>query len=267
MIPKDAYAIIIGSMKSGTTALYNYLIEHPHICGAVYKEPEFFSENQGHALQIDNYEKLWNFNTNKHKIALEASTGYTKYPSEPNVPRSIYNYGIQPKFIYIVRNPIDRILSQYQHVISNENWSNNKIVSSKTISLSSYFLQLSKFRQYFPKENILIVSYDELSKRPGETVSRVFKFLEIDRFYLNNYKIYNKTNFTDPAEALLSQKYPSIYNLLPETAKNKIFNLSFSKKAMDLLRRKQIKTLRKKLRGDMKKFQDEYGFDVSEWGF
>ena len=60
-IPKDAYAIIIGAMKCGTSSLYSYLEGHPEICPAVGKEPEFFSENQALTLQVDNYSDLWSF--------------------------------------------------------------------------------------------------------------------------------------------------------------------------------------------------------------
>jgi hypothetical protein len=83
-IPKDAYAIIIGSMKCGTSSLYSYLEGHPEICPAVGKEPEFFSENQAITVQVDNY----SVNDSVHKYALEASTGYTKYPSEPYVAKN-----------------------------------------------------------------------------------------------------------------------------------------------------------------------------------
>ena len=88
-IPKDAYAIIIGAMKCGTSSLYTYLEGHPEICPAVGKEPEFFSENQAITLQVDNYSDLWSFNESVHKYALEASTGYTKYPTEPNVAKNM----------------------------------------------------------------------------------------------------------------------------------------------------------------------------------
>lgn len=57
-IPRDAHAIIIGAMKCGTTSLYNYLQDHPEICSAITKEPEFFSENQSHGVHVENYNEL-----------------------------------------------------------------------------------------------------------------------------------------------------------------------------------------------------------------
>src|SRR3954463_14010007 len=99
-------------MKSGTSSFYRYLSQHPQICQAKVKEPEFFSEHQAHKHLCDKYSDLWEFDPDRHRIALEASTGYTKFPSEPNVPRNIFEYGLRPKMIYCVRNPFERIISQ-----------------------------------------------------------------------------------------------------------------------------------------------------------
>jgi hypothetical protein len=98
-IPRDAYAIIIGAMKCGTSSLYSYLQNHPEICPAIIKEPEFFSENQGHGVQVDNYNDLWSFDCSVHKYTLEALTGYTKYPLEPNVPKNIFSYDTGGEFV------------------------------------------------------------------------------------------------------------------------------------------------------------------------
>ena len=121
-IPEEAYAVIIGAMKCGTTSLYYYLAQHPEICPAIRKETEFFSENQGHGVRVDKYEDLWDFDRSVHKYALEASTGYAKYPMEPNVANNILDYGIRPKFIYIIRNPFDRIQSHYNSMRYEPGW-------------------------------------------------------------------------------------------------------------------------------------------------
>src|SRR5262249_47769756 len=108
-IQPDAYVMIIGAMKSGTSSLYHYLTQHPEICACVKKEPEFFSAHQLHRYQnVSDYQDLWTFNPAVHRLALEASTGYTKYPEEIDVPRKIHDYGLRPKFIYLVRNPFER---------------------------------------------------------------------------------------------------------------------------------------------------------------
>src|SRR5579864_1872053 len=94
-IPNDAYVIIIGAMKCGTSSLFNYLASHPAICKCVTKEPEFFSAHQLHRRKgVAAYEHLWSFDPDVHLYALEASTGYTKYPEERDIPEKMYRYNI-----------------------------------------------------------------------------------------------------------------------------------------------------------------------------
>lgn len=62
-IPQNAYLLIIGAMKSGTSTLYNHIAKHPQICPCIdHKEPEFFSSYQNHGTKVKKYEDLWKFN-------------------------------------------------------------------------------------------------------------------------------------------------------------------------------------------------------------
>lgn len=113
--PRDAHVIVIGAMKCGTTTLFAHLARHPEIAGSRVKEPEFFSEHQGHGVDVDRYEELWDFDPATHRYCVEASTGYMKYPVEMSVPDRLLEAGIEPRFLYVVRDPIDRMESQFNH--------------------------------------------------------------------------------------------------------------------------------------------------------
>jgi len=230
-IPNDAYAMIIGAMKCGTTSLYNYLQGHPDICPAVVKEPEFFSKNQGHGVCVKNYCDLFSFNNSIHKVALEASTGYAKYPADPNVAKTIFDYGINPKFIYIIRNPFDRIVSHFSFMQEAEPALFN-IVNNHTINLSNYFLQLEQYRQFFPIENMLILDFDSLKHNPQQTLKQVYEFLNISADYFPN--TYSIENVTYAKRLLTEQEKAAVYERLKDSMTN-----------LHLV----------------------YGVDVSKWGF
>ena len=115
------FALIIGSMKSGTTSLFNYLSQHPEIAGSIVKEPNFFSYNERWEQGWEWYMQQWaNWNPNVHKIALEATINYTKYPVYPNAAARINQVSDRAnfKFVYVLRNPIERIESQYTYDLS-----------------------------------------------------------------------------------------------------------------------------------------------------
>lgn len=237
-IPKGEFAMIIGAMKSGTTSLFTYLTEHPKICGSIVKEPEYFSEHQGHALTGNyNYEDLFDFKQEKHKVLLEASTGYTKYPLEQHVPKNIYNYGLLPKFIYLVRNPFERTISYYYHVKGND--SIDKIID-KSISVSNYYLQLCHFREYFQKGQFLVVDFDEFRANTKSVIQNIHQFLGVEDYYLEEYLIENKTMQRSDSDSDLNDI------MLTTKQYNKIFNA---------------------LNSGMRKLQNEFEIDVSKWGF
>ena len=85
------YVLIIGSMKCGTSSLYTSLVRHPEICPCTKKEPEFFTFDTKHDFP---YEQLWEFDSQRHRYVIEASTGYTKFPMRTSVPQRIKSYGL-----------------------------------------------------------------------------------------------------------------------------------------------------------------------------
>lgn len=270
-IPAEAYAIIIGAMKCGTSSLYRYLVNHPEICPCLKKEPEFFSEHQGHRFSgVRRYEDLWNFDLKRHRFALEASTGYTKYPEEVDIPKRIFDYGLKPKFIYIVRNPFDRIRSHYEHLRAHfpDFDSSTPLTSDTFVNTSNYALQLDQFRRFFPREDLLILNFDDLRNRPQNCVLQARRFLGISDVDLpTQYSVYHQT--ASPGETFLSHR-PSLRRmgrLLPKPAR-KAGKLALER----LLKRPQWKAREydivfERLAKEMYRFQAEYGFDVSKWGW
>jgi hypothetical protein len=270
-IPADAYAMIIGAMKCGTVSLYRYLASHPEICPCAKKEPEFFSDHQTHRLnEVSKYEDLWKFDGRQHRFALEASTGYTKYPEEVDIPQKIFEYGLRPKFIYIVRNPFDRIRSHYEHLRAFFPGfdSSTPLTADTFVNTSNYALQLDQYRRFFSREDMLILDFDDLSRRPQDCVLRVYRFLGLSDVDLpTQYPVHHQT--AAPGEIFLAQRpgLRSIGQLLPKRAR-KAGRLALQ----HLLKKRSWKSREReivfeRLSKDMYRFQAEYGFDVSKWGW
>ncbi|AHM59904.1 hypothetical protein D770_08205 [Flammeovirgaceae bacterium 311] len=261
--------MIIGAMKCGTSSLFDYLKIIPQVCPALTKEPEFFSEHQGHRYHVEVYDKLFNFNANKHKYVLEASTGYTKYPMEPNVARKIFEYGINPKFIYIVRNPFDRIESHYNFMVRKGSIK-IKIDSSHLVNLSNYFLQLEQFRIYFPSENLLLLDFDNLKTHPKQVLYDVFEFIGLTKNFMpDKFIVSNETANENRVINEYRSRYNKILPYIPKPIKllgAKLMRLKFpeqNRRLSDIER----EYIYQALKDDMLKFSKVYDFDVSKWGF
>ena len=170
-------------MKSGTTSLHHYLNLHPEIQMTRQKELNFFVKDDNWNRGINWYKSHF---VGEAKIYGESSPNYTRYPTKKNVPERIYSVVPETKLIYILRDPIKRIVSHYIHNYSSgrENRSIEealeKMQCNDYIERSQYFLQLEQYLRYFAKSNILIVTSEELLKYPEKTMKKVFHFLKVD---------------------------------------------------------------------------------------
>ena len=270
-IPDDGYALIIGAMKCGTSSLFSYLEGHPEICTPTIKEPEYFSENQGHGIRVDRYQDLWNFDSAAHKYALEASTGYTKYPYEPNVPRNIHRYKLRPKFIYIIRNPFQRIESHFNYMQRADAW-RLSIRDKHLLDTSDYFLQLEQYRKYFPIRDILLLDFEDLKGNPSQLIRKVYRFLDLTDDYLPaTYEAKNKTHVLSSADRMLMRTGLSgLLGRLPEPLKRVGKRLALrmwpppGKRVLTMTERNVIFN---KLGANMINLMNVYGFGVRKWGF
>lgn len=263
------YAIIIGAMKAGTTSLFAALAKHPQVAPCNYKEPEFFSANQKHRVDARTYEDLWTGATNE-QIRLEASTGYTKYPMELNVPRKIRAYGIAPKFIYVVRDPIARFESHVNFMRSRRKWELNANWRHLRY-VSSYFTQLERFCDIFGRESILVVSFEDFVRDSGAVYAQCCRFLEIDKLdNIPHFDRYNETKRISRVERTLKNTPFGLLGKFVTASQKKVLRDVFSRVSTDTkfsLSENERKTLKSELSDDMCQLRNVYGVDTNRWGF
>jgi hypothetical protein len=187
----ERFALIIGAMKSGTTSLFEYLCEHPQVARSQMKEPAFFRRMSRWKKGWAWYEKLWDWNPDVHEIALEASTAYTRAPGFEGIPARIATGMDQRefKFIYVMRDPLERIESQYNHGVC-DGWYDPPPTSDDPIPLddrlidpSRYAFQLDQYMEFFSPEDFFLVTFEELRDEPTRVVEDIVRFLGLDDTY------------------------------------------------------------------------------------
>ncbi len=183
--------VIIGAMKAATTSLHYYLNLHPQISMSKEKELNFFVKEKGWGKGLDWYKS--NFNGEK-PFRGEASPNYTSFPFYKGVPERMHSVVPDVKLIYLVRDPVERILSQYVHKIADgsDSRSLEKALSSfeanRYICRSQYFMQLEHYLEVFPDQNILVVNSEDLINNNRAVLKRVFEFLNVDSsFYSDKF--------------------------------------------------------------------------------
>ena len=106
--------MIIGAMKCATSTLHEQLHRQPGIVMSEPKEIYFFSDMPVFAKGINWYTKHFE-NVPANELCGESSTHYTKTPTYPATVDRIQKHVPDAKFVYVMRHPIDRLVSQYIH--------------------------------------------------------------------------------------------------------------------------------------------------------
>ena len=203
--------LVIGAQKAGTTALYAYLRQHPAITGPSWKEVSFFDRHyaRGVAWYRGNFP---NSLRARGDLVGEASPSYLFHPL---APERVAGLVPEAKLIALVRNPVDRAYSHYQHEVAlgREPLSFEDALAAEHERLSGeeermvadpayfshawwnytylargrYAEQLERWFASFPREQLLVLLTDELAQDPAGAYRRVLDFLGVEVRQLPSY--------------------------------------------------------------------------------
>lgn len=175
--------IVIGGLKCGTTSLHHYLNLHPRIAMSRPKELNFFVAELNWDLGPDWYAS--HFDRAAH-VRGETSPHYTNLPRFSGVAERMHGLlGAQVRVVYMVRDPIERILSHYLHNVGG-GYESRTIEDalgdpgSSYVTRSRYAMQIQPYLETFDRAHVLVVDNADLAGDRAATMRRVFDFCEVD---------------------------------------------------------------------------------------
>lgn len=182
--------LIIGSQKAGTTTLYHVLRQHPQIYLPEKKELNFFFHDDFYQQGWDAYSRYFE-NAPSEALAIgEASPGYICHPQ---APQRIARHLPDTRLILTVRHPVRRAYSQY--------WDNRRHLSETLtfakaaehyleddyhpgrrgyFSRGVYWRYIQRYLDFFPRERLLVLVFEDLQRDPETFYRRIFTFLGVD---------------------------------------------------------------------------------------
>ncbi len=175
--------MIIGAMKSATSTLHEQLARQDGFFMCTPKEPYFFSDDPVYAKGIEWYVNLF-ADAQSSDICGESTTHYAKLPTYPKTIARIAKHVPDAKFVYVMRHPIDRLVSQYIH-----QWTEREIdrpideaihAHPELIAYSKYTMQLQPYFAQFGQARVLPVFFDHLHTHPQIALERICRFLGYD---------------------------------------------------------------------------------------
>jgi hypothetical protein len=222
--------IIIGAQKGGTTSLYRYLIEHPNIAPIYVKEPHFFDiyYHKGLGWYRSHFptavEKYYARYVEKHDLITGEASPY--YLFHPSAAQRVAKTLPKAKLIALLRNPIDRAYSQYQHQLrqpgvevlsfeeaidaeekrlageeeklrQNEKYASFNHRHYSYLARSTYINQLPAWLDIFPREQLLILKSEDLYADPASIVKQTLEHLNVPvSTQQRAYKPFNEAKYT-----------------------------------------------------------------------
>ena len=175
--------VIIGGLKCGTTSMHHYLGLHPEIGMSRPKELNFFVSELNWDLGQDWYA---NHFSASDPIRGETSPHYTNEPRFTGVAERIASVlGDDAKVVYMVRDPIDRLLSHYLHNVGGgyeQRGMEEALADTESayVQRSLYARQAEPYIEHLGAERIAFVTREDLRDRREETMRRMFGFLGVD---------------------------------------------------------------------------------------
>lgn len=173
--------ILIGAMKAATSTLHLQLARQPGIFMTDPKEPCFFSDEDVHAKGEAWYRSLFR-DAPAGAIRGESSTHYTKLPDHPlTIERMQQMLGTDVRLLYLMRHPMDRLVSHYVHLWTEGLVSGliDEAVEShpELVDYGRYAYQLRPYLETFGPEQVLPLFLPRLRSHPQQVLEEVCDFI------------------------------------------------------------------------------------------
>jgi hypothetical protein len=174
---------VVGAMKSGTTSLYRDITGHPDVFMSTPKELHFYVADRNWSQGVDWYAEQF-AGANGAKAIGEASVTYTQMPFRDGVPERMAALTPDARIIYIVRHPVERMLSHYRHNLGNGRESRPPEAAfnrrSNYQAISRYAMQLRHYLDHFSREQFLVVPAERYFSAQEEVVRAVWRHIGVD---------------------------------------------------------------------------------------
>jgi hypothetical protein len=293
--------LVVGAPKSGTTSLYRYLEGHPDVYLSPVKEPRYFAFpdapprfvgpgakdlNREIVWREEDYRALFAGRQPHHRAGGEASATYLWAPgAAERIARTVP----ESRLIAILRQPADRAFSHFWHnrarhrepLASFEDalaaeperrrrhYSFNLYYAERGL----YGAQLARYLQLFPREQVLVLLFEDFVRDPVDVMARVATHIGVDaEFSFDSTVRHNprrgRVRFPRVRRLVTSERVVKsrLRAVVPRPLRRTLLRVGRSTvEAPERLDPELRARLTKRFEEDIHQLEDLLGRDVSHW--
>ena len=176
--------ILAGAPKSGSSAFWHYLRQHPDVYFPDEKEPFFFDFKFDKG--VDWYASKFDGHHGETAVG-EATVWYMRWKE---VPARMHSVLPDVKLIFLLRHPTDRAYSNFNHDYRDGRYPYDLTFSEfvrsegqddRGIVMGGFYdVHLDRFRRFYPDDQMLVLLTDDLRRDRDGVLRRTFEFLGVD---------------------------------------------------------------------------------------
>ncbi len=227
--------LIIGAQRAGTTSLYKYLAQHPAVGPVVLtKGAHYFDTNYQEGLDWYRafFPTRWRAARIERRLGTRMITGEGSpyYVFHPLVPRRVAETLPDVKLLLMLRDPVERAYSHYQHelargfetlpfeeaidreperlagerdrMIADPTYNSFEYQHHSYLARGRYIEQILAWRELFPPEQLLILKMEEFFSQPDAGLARVLAFLGLPSWRPPAFERYNARRYTQMGDEI-----------------------------------------------------------------
>jgi sulfotransferase family protein len=219
---------LVGAPKCGTTALYDFLGQHPQIFLPRTKELLFFASDLSYPTRLSDDEFLAHFAD--RQAERRAGAAHTAYLQSRRAAREIRNKQPDADIIILLRNPVDMLHSWhsellYETIEDIEDFEaaldaeperrrgkriprsarNSYVESLHYTDVAAFGEQVARYLDAFGHSHVHVILQDDLRADPGATYRATLEFLGVDASHVPQFAVLN------PNKAVRSRALQKVY--------------------------------------------------------
>ena len=294
MTPHFPDFFLVGAPKCGTTALYEFLGQHPEIFVPGEKELLFFARDLSFPTRLSEGEFLAHF-AGRDAESL-CGTAHTAYMQSRTAAREIAEVRPDARIIAMLRDPAEMLPSWHSELLYEtieeipdiegaldaeadrragrripRSARNSYVEALYYSDVARYAEQLRRFRDAFGETQVHVILHEDLRERPEETYRDALSFLGVDAGFQPQFATHNvnkRVRSRALQRAIFATSLPghrAVRNLIPRRLRQRILSANASPAQREPLPAAAKARIVRCYRDEVDQLEILIGRDLSGW--